>query len=50
METLLAEVELMAKEKEAELSGHGGNGSDALISGAAPLPQSPNKEIPLLKT
>jgi (E)-4-hydroxy-3-methylbut-2-enyl-diphosphate synthase len=49
METLLAEVELMAKEKEAELSGHGCNGSDAPIGGSAALPQSANKEIPILK-
>jgi (E)-4-hydroxy-3-methylbut-2-enyl-diphosphate synthase len=41
METLLAEIEIMAKEREAGLSGDGGNGhGDA---------DPPKKEIPVLK-
>jgi (E)-4-hydroxy-3-methylbut-2-enyl-diphosphate synthase len=48
METLLAEVELMAKEKEAELYGNGDPGRTALADEASPSSHPVKKEIPLL--
>jgi len=50
METLLAEVELMAKEKEAELAGGNGQGhNEAAVSEDVPVGNSGKKEIPVQK-
>lgn len=49
METLLAEIEIMAKEREAELARNGGNRSNA-PAGSTSSPENPSKqEIPVLK-
>jgi (E)-4-hydroxy-3-methylbut-2-enyl-diphosphate synthase len=50
METLLAEVELMAKEKEAELAGGNGEGdNEAVVLEEVPVGNSGKKEIPVQK-
>jgi (E)-4-hydroxy-3-methylbut-2-enyl-diphosphate synthase len=50
MDTLLAEVELMAKEKEAELDGGNSNGHDeADVSNVVSSASSGKKEIPIQK-
>jgi hypothetical protein len=53
METLLAEIEIMAKEREAASSGNGGNGHDGQAEtspGTAPAQSaSAKKDIPIIK-